>query len=76
MKLNIYIDEVGVKKFASLTGISEGQIYKYQRLESIPEPETARRIKTVTNGIVDYADMYDPFFDSHAVPEKQLKMKV
>lgn len=74
MKLADYIKDIGPKKASELFGISSEQCYQYMNLVHIPKPATARKIKELTNGLVDYADCYDPYFNHHAVDdEMQLK---
>jgi len=62
LELHNYIKELGLDKFSELTGISTVQAWKYQELKEAPRPRTARLIKKITHGLVDYEDCYEPFF--------------
>lgn len=65
MKLVEYINEIGVPKFADMVGVSTTQVYRYQSYQEIPKPAYARKIKKITHGLVDYKDIYDPYFEHH-----------
>ena len=73
MKLTEYIKDIGPAKFADMVGVSTAQVWKYQTFQEVPRPSTARKIKEITHGLVDYADIYDPFFDFKEVDDAQLK---
>lgn len=72
-----YINEVGINKVAELIGVSTTQVYRYENLSEAPRPELARKIKKLTHGLVDYEDIYEPFFSANEKSnDKQLKLKV
>lgn len=59
-----YIEDIGPTKAAELIGVSTSQIWKYQNLVDVPRPQLARKIKQITHGLVDYSDIYDPYFEN------------
>jgi predicted transcriptional regulator len=71
MKLTDYIEDIGVGKFAEMVGVSTTQVWKYQNLSEVPRPAVARKIKQITHGLVDYSDIYDPYFNHQHKDESQ-----
>lgn len=63
MKLKDYIDDIGASEFARLIGVSPAQVSKYQNYQEIPKPKIARRIRKLTHSLVDYSDIYEPYFE-------------
>jgi hypothetical protein len=74
LKLTDYIKDIGPTKFAEMIGVSTSQVWKYTTFQEVPRPAIARKIKTMTLGLVDYADIYDPHFDHHEVDPNQLSL--
>lgn len=64
MNLSLYITQIGVDKAASLFEVSSVTIYAWRNLESIPAPSKANEIIKITHGLLNWANIYQPYFDS------------
>lgn len=64
MNLSLYISQIGVEKAASLFNVSAVTIYAWRNLESIPAPSKANEIIKITHGLLNWANIYQPYFDS------------
>jgi|KBSSwiStaDraftv2_1062776.scaffolds.fasta_scaffold120339_2 hypothetical protein len=76
MTLTEYIRDIGQAKFAQMIGVSKSQVWKYQTYVEVPRPQIARKIKMLTLGLVDYKDIYDPYFDHHEKDAGQLQFGI
>ncbi len=76
MKLVDYIKDIGPTKFAEMVGISTSQVWKYSTYAEAPRPQIACKIKELTHGLVDYSDIYDPYFAHHSVDASQTSFDI
>lgn len=61
MTFQQFIDGVGVKKLATMCGVTENAVYKWRNLEGTPRPETAYFLILQSNNILDWEKIFFPY---------------
>lgn len=64
MRLKDYINDYGQKKMAAKLDVDVSTVYRWEYLETAPVPEVAYKIVQLTHGLVDWNDIYQPYFDN------------
>ena len=72
MKLKDYIEDLGVKKIAAVCDVEPSATYRWASLQGVPKPEHGLKIVKYSNGLVDWNDIYQPYFDQFNTDPNQL----
>lgn len=56
-----YIDKMGVDKLADKLGTSSPSVYQWKTLQTAPRPVMAFKIIQLTEGLLDFNDIYTPY---------------
>ena len=77
MDFLIWIDKMGVTEVAELLGITKPSIYQWRTVSTAPSPIMAYRIIELSNGLLDFNDIYRPYVMSKLQAEdpNQTKFK-
>lgn len=62
MNLEKYIDLVGIEKICEITGVSRQTVYNWKNLQAIPAPHNAAILILESNGILNWDNVYEPYF--------------
>jgi hypothetical protein len=72
MKLKDYIEDYGVKKIAAICDVELNAVYQWVGMTGVPRPKHAAMIVSYSNGLVDWNDIYQPYFDQFNKDPNQL----
>jgi hypothetical protein len=58
-----YIDLIGVPKFSRIHNVTDANVYKWRNLETSPRPEMAYQIICLSNGVLTWEKIYQPYIE-------------
>lgn len=56
-----YIDKMGIDKLANRIDVTSASVYQWKHLLTAPRPIIAHKIITISNGLLDFNDIYKPY---------------
>ena len=66
-----YIIHKGCSKVAKELGVEVMTVLNWKNYKSVPKPETASRLVAMTNKVLTWESIYQPYVDFHANKPKQ-----
>jgi hypothetical protein len=63
--LKDYVNAIGKAKLAEQLGITEEAIYYWTRYINAPRPHVAFRLIQISNGLLTWEKIYQPFVDNN-----------
>lgn len=63
--LQDYIEHKGGAEVAREMGVDEQTVYYWKNYKNAPRPQAAHRLIQLTNGLLSWASIYQPFVDHH-----------
>jgi len=57
-----FIEDYGEQNLSKVLKINRSAVANWKRYYSAPKPELARKIVKLSGGVVNYVDIYEPYF--------------
>ena len=71
MLLSEYVTQMGLDKTSELFGVTTVTTRSWRDLESIPAPAKAHEIVTKTHNLVNWENIYAPYFEKQSGAEAE-----